>query len=51
MIDTYYLSRGCVVLVLNSPMGMEVRVPYEQWNVLIERIGPRHPEADKDCPP
>lgn len=30
---------------------MEVGVPYDQWNKIIERIGRREPEADKDAPP
>lgn len=29
----------------------EIKIPFEEWNELIERIGHRHPQADRDCPP
>lgn len=28
-----------------------IRIPFAQWNELIEQVGHREPQADRCCPP
>lgn len=42
---------GGKVWIRDLSSRMEVGVPYEEWNKIIERIGRREPEADREAPP
>lgn len=42
---------GGKVWIRDLSTRMEVGIPYDEWNKIIERIGRREPEADKVNPP
>jgi hypothetical protein len=41
---------GCYV-VLGGDDGQQLVIPFEEWNRLVDQIGRRTPQADRDCPP
>lgn len=45
---SWWLSGGHVHI---GGHGETVSIPYEEWNLMVDRIGHRYPEADRHAPP